>query len=457
VGDTRRRLVALAVLTIAAVLAAGCGARFDEQESLRAGNDGLTAGEGGSDVGVGEGDGEDVTTDTTTAGDGGSTGSTLVGGTGGGPSVPTTAGAIDPGPTTGITDTEIRIGYLVPITGAAPVPSQFNKGVEAYYKYVNDRGGINGRKIKVIVEDTTSSASVGKTRAQKLIEQDKVFAVVVLDRLENQKAIGEYLESRNVPNIEVQTPPDLARSSARWTFGITIDHAVQGRLIADYMVKALKAQKVAVIQENTPILDPGRKAFTDQVKSLGAQVVLERSIDGQGNDYSSEALALNQSGATATWLYMAPTPAAKLTNQADALGYHPTWFANSISWGFDLIFKVAPKALAGARAFSPWLPISDARTKTYQDAYRAQYNETPDDIGIIGWGVGQIVVEGMRRAGPQLGQNSYRNALQNLQFRPDVWAPMNFRPGVRQGGNVIAVLKEQGGVWALERDFTDRF
>ena len=65
--------------------------------------------------------------------------------------------------------------------------------------------------------------------------------------------------------------------------------------------------------------------------------------------------------------------------------------------------------------------------------------------------------EGMRRAGPQLGQNSYRNALQNLQFRPDVWAPMNFRPGVRQGGNVIAVLKEQGGVWALERDFTDRF
>ena len=145
------------MLVVAAVLAAGCGARFDEQESLRAGNDGLTAGEGGTDVGVGEGDGEGVTTDTTAAGDGGTTGSTLVGGTGGGPSVPTTAGAIDPGPTTGITDTEIRIGYLVPITGAAPVPSQFNKGVEAYYKYVNDRGGINGRKIKVIVEDTTSS------------------------------------------------------------------------------------------------------------------------------------------------------------------------------------------------------------------------------------------------------------------------------------------------------------
>lgn len=455
-GDTRRRLVALAVLTVAAVLAAGCGARFDEQESLRAGNDGLTAGEGGTDVGVGAGDGGEVATDTTAAGDGGSTGSTLVGGTGG-PSVPTTAGAVDPGPTTGITDTEIRIGYLVPITGAAPLPSQFDKGVEAYYEYVNARGGINGKKIEVIVEDTTSSASVGKTRAQKLIEQDKVFAVVVLDRLENQKAIGEYLESRNVPNIEVQTPPDLARSSAKWTFGITIDHVVQGRLIADYMVKVLKAQKVAVIQENTPILDPGRKAFTDQVRSLGAQVVLERSIDGQGNDYSSEALALNQSGATATWLYMAPTPAAKLTNQADALGYHPTWVANSISWGFDLIFKVAPKALAGARAFSPWLPISDARTKTYQDTYRAQYNETPDDIGIIGWGVGQIVVEGLRRAGPQLGQNSYRNALQNLQFRPDVWAPMNFRPGVRQGGNLIAVLKEQGGVWALERDFTDRF
>ena len=62
----------------------------------------------------------------------------------------------------------------------------------------------------MVVEDTQSQAEVGKDKAKKLIEEDKVFAVVVLDRLENQQAIGEYLNSRKVPNVEIQTPANLS-------------------------------------------------------------------------------------------------------------------------------------------------------------------------------------------------------------------------------------------------------
>jgi hypothetical protein len=75
----------------------------------------------------------------------------------------------------------------------------------------------------------------------------------------------------------------------------------------------------------------------------------------------------------------------------------------------------------------------------------------------VGWGVGQIVAEGLRRAGKDLGQNAFRNAMQNMKYRPDLWAPLSFGPGVRQGANVVAVLKESGGRWALERDFTGSF
>ena len=77
----------------------------------------------------------------------------------------------------------------------------------------------------MIIEDTQSQAEVGKDKAKKLIEDDHVFAVVVLDRLENQQAIGEYLNSRRVPNIEIQTPANLAQDQV-WSFGVTIDHAV---------------------------------------------------------------------------------------------------------------------------------------------------------------------------------------------------------------------------------------
>jgi ABC-type branched-subunit amino acid transport system substrate-binding protein len=298
---------------------------------------------------------------------------------------------------------------------------------------------------------------VGKDKAKKLIEDDHVFAIVVLDRLENQQAIGEYLNSRKVPNIEIQTPANLAPSQV-WSFGVTIDHGVQGKLVADYFVNVLKAKKVAIVSENTPTLDPGRNAFTKEIGKLHATVSYAKTVEGQANDFSNEALGLESSGASAVWLYMAPTPAATLANQANAAGFHPVWFANSISWAFDLVFVVGPKSLKGARAFSPWLPLSDPRTDAYKKAYSQQNpGLAPDDLGLVGWGVGQIVAEGLRNAGSQLGQNSFRNALQHLQFRPDVWAPLDFHPGVREGANVVAVLKEDGGHWALEQDFTGRF
>lgn len=470
IGLRRLRLAVVATVVLA-LGAQACGARFDDGFEGQAG-DGTGSGELPQYAGT-AGSPQQTQPDDGYAETGDSSSPAAIGGgeatqpaaprTGqegeaapSGPSGAPTAVSVEPGPAPGVTKDEIRIGYLLPITGAAPVPADFDKGVRAYYDEINSTGGLNGRQIRVVIKDTQSQATVGKNRAQELIEQDKVFTVVVLDRLENQKAIGEYLDSRSVPNIQIQTPASLAKDQS-WTFGVTIDHAVQGRLIADYFVKVLKAPKVAIVYENTPILHPGRDTFTQQAKALGVEVVYSKAIDGQANDFSSEALGLREAGATATWLYMAPTPAAKLANQADAAGYHPTWFANSISWGFDLIFRVAPKALAGARAFSPWLPLSDPRTKAFQDAYRKHNGEEPNDLGIVGWGVGQIVVEGIKRAGPELGQNSFRHSMQHLDFRPDVWAPLNFAPGTRQGANVVAVLREGGGRWVLERDFVASF
>jgi branched-chain amino acid transport system substrate-binding protein len=446
-----RRVRLVTALVILAVLAAACGARFEDEGNAGdggLGSDQVSAG-GGEVTGPG---------DTTVEGGETATTTTVAGASGGGVTTSVAAGSIDPGSTQGVTATEIKIGYLLPISGAAPVPQSFSKGVNAYYDDVNKKGGVDGRRIRVVVEDTESQASVGKTKAQKLIEQDKVFAIVVLDRLENQKAIEDYLEARRFPNIQIQAPPDLAKSDYKWTFGVTIDHVVQGKLIADYFVRVLKATKVNVVYENTPILEPGVNAFKAEMSKLGGQVVVSRTIDGNGNDFSSEALQLSNSGASVTWLYMAPTPAAKLANQADALNYHPTWFANSISWAFDLIFVVAPKAFAGARAFSPWLPVSDSRSAEYQRVYRTNNpnDPPPDDIGLIGWGVGQIVVQGLRGTKP-LGQNTFRESMQNMRFRPDIWAPLSFGPGVRFGANVVAVLKEGGGRWVLERDFTGGF
>jgi branched-chain amino acid transport system substrate-binding protein len=441
------------------LLTASCGARFPRTTTTRAGQASDVSGESASA-------GDEVvagTTDTTPAGDaaatgagGGATaagGATKAAGAGASAGAP---GSVDPGPAPGVTATNIKIGYLLPLSGAAPVPSNFDKGANVYWNYINSKGGIFGRKVTPVIKDTQSNGQVGKDQAKALIEVDKVFAIVVLDRLENQQQIGEYLDARHFPNVEIQTPANLDKGQT-WTFGVTIDHALQGRLIADYFIHTLHATKAAVVYENTPALKPGVDAFKAEMSKLGGQVTYSSAINGNDNDFSQQARALATSGATACWMYMAPTPAAKLANQADLAGYHPTWFANSISWAFDLTFTVAPKALIGARAFSPWLPLSDPRTNTYQQAYRSQTGETPDDLGIVGWGVGEIVGKGLELAGKTLGQNGFRNAMQNMKYAPDIWAPLTFGPGVRVGANVVAVLKQEGNHWALDRDFSSSF
>jgi len=414
----RRRTAILGLLALLPLVGGACGERFEEDDATG---------------GLGPGAPEASATTT-------------------GPALPSGRGR-----TNGVTDDEIKIGYLLPLTGAAPVPSRFDKGVTAYWDYVNARGGIHGRQVTVVVEDTESQAEIGKDKAKKLVEDDEVFAVVVLDRLENQDAIGQYLNDLEVPTISIQTPADLPADQI-WNFGVTIDHRVQGALVADYLVRDLGLSRLGVIHENTPALDPGVEAFEAEARELGADVVISRSIEGQAADFLNEALALSESRAEAVWLYMAPLPAARIANQSNDAGFHPIWFANSISWAFDLTFLVGPESLEGARAFSPWLPLSDPRTNEYQEQYRANNDgETPDDLGLVGWGVGQIVAAGLEAAGPDLGQNSFRDAMQHLRFAPDVWAPLDFDDGVRQGANRIAVLAEEDGRWVVERDFTSEF
>jgi len=373
------------------------------------------------------------------------------------PAQPTT---VDPGRKTGITATTIKLAYLIPKTGAAPVPPQLEQGIRVYWDYLRTKGGIAGRNVDVTIYDTTSNEQVAREVAQQAVD-DGNFAVLALDRLGVQQAIGKFLDDRAVPNLQVQTPVNLP-TSQRWTFGLTIDHDSQGTMIADYFKRVLNAKKVAVVYETDNTLKPGVEAFKAEANKVGLDVAYETQIDGNGNDFSAQARSLNESGATATWLYMAPIPASKLTNQSEAIGYHPTWFANSISWNFDIVFgKGTNQSLRGARAFSPWPALSDPRTATYRSAYQRLYADPPEDLGIPGWGIGQIVAAGLKQVGVDLGQNNFRAAMQNLTTgatstvdgTPMLWSPLRFGPGVRTGANQVITFKEQNLAWTGEADY----
>jgi len=372
-------------------------------------------------------------------------------------------GTFDPGPHPGVTDTEITACTLVPLTGAAPVPTTWDKGASLYWDYLNKRGGVYGRKVRLVVKDTGSDAATALARARECINE-QTFGFTVLDRLEVSSTVGRFLNDQGIPHVLIQAPATSATdpgSDQVNTFGITIDHRAQGRLIADYFTTGdLAGKRYAYVRENVPDLVPSVEAFKARLRQRGGNLVAEDAVDGQGNDFSSTVLKLKQAKADVVWFYGAPTPLIMLAQQSQAAAYHPIWFGNSISWNFDVVAQVgnASGALNGARAFSPWVALSTPAADDYKAAYREFYpNETADDIGLAGWGVGEVVHAALLTAGRSLGRNTMRSALQSLNTTPKTWSPERFGPGVRVGSNSVVEFRIDGSHWDQVGTFRSSF
>ena len=195
-------------------------------------------------------------------------------------------------------------------------------------------------------------------------------------------------------------------------------------------MKESSAEKVAVVYENTPALSPGRDAVREGGRQARRQGrVSARPSTPQANDFSNEALGLKQErarrgvalhGADARGQAREPGRRRRLppdlVRQLDLVGLRPR------------VQGRAARRLAGARAFSPWLPLSDPRTDTYKQEYREPVHRGRRTISGSSAGAwARSWRKGLEQAGKDLGQNGFRNAMQHLNFAPDLWAPVAFR------------------------------
>jgi len=474
---------ALVVGTSAALLlTTGCAARFDRpapgsQEALSQG-EGLPPDQGGLGT-----TGTATTGGTGAIGTGGTTGS-VVGTTGGSTTGATgatsgsttgttsgtttgTTGPVSPGSTTGINGSTITIGLFVPKTGAAPVPPTVDAQVQNYFDYVQSKGGIFGRNVKVNIYDTQSTEAGARSAVQRA-QSDKIFVAVSLDRLTVAGALVTALHQAGIPHLVTQLPPKQQVPSDAFVIGA--EQQSHGPQIADYMAHTLKVKKVGIVTETDPGLYAARDAFIKEARAQGLEVVHSEAVDPGANQYLAETQKLKNDGAQAVWLYMAPNVAINIAKESQSISYHPIWVGNSISWGFNLALTPAQGAFDGARAFSPWGGLDDPRYKVFNQVDTAGRTRQDKDIGLAAWGFGQIVARAIKDAGPGLGRNSFLHAMEGLRIGtqdvvtgvPMCWSPLDFTGGKRFGsGNRMIVLRAQGSgasqSWATESDYRSVF
>ena len=343
------------------------------------------------------------------------------------------------GSTPGVTASTITIGGTVPITGPAALFGSVGRGADAYFKYVNAHGGVNGRKIKYLYRDDGYDPSKTVALTRELVENDKVFAIFSTIGTDNTVATTDYLNAAKVPQLFAGTGTARVGDNFKshpWTMGYLPSFRAEGAIYGRAIAKQPGA-KVAVLSEAS---DFG-KDMTDGLKSgLGARgsaIVAEQAYQPTDTSIDSQMSTLHASGANVLVLNVTPQYAILAYLAAHKFGWHPKIYISSICISpnvMDIVRASVGQDVNGSLSIAF---VKDPTDKVWaKDPVVALYHSVltkyapgakPEDVyNFYGMGVAFTMVDALKHAGKNPTRASLLTAAQHLnEINPFM------RPGVK--------------------------
>src|SRR3982074_1697783 len=235
---------------------------------------------------------------------------------------------------TGATDTEIKIGNIMPYSGPASAYGVIGKTEAAYFKKINAEGGINGRKINFISYDDAYSPPKTVEQARKLVESDEVLFIFNPLGTPPNSAIQKYMNSKKVPQLFVATgatkwndPKDFP-----WTMGWQPNYQSESRIYAKYILKNKPDAKIAVLYQNDDYGKDYLKGFKDGLGDKAAtMIVIEESFETTEPTVDSHIVKLKSTNADVFINISTPKFAAQSIKKAAEIGWKPLHFLNNVS------------------------------------------------------------------------------------------------------------------------------
>ena len=234
----------------------------------------------------------------------------------------------------GATDTEIKIGNIMPYSGPASAYGVIGKTEEAYFKKINAEGGINGRKINFISYDDTYSPPKTVEQARKLVESDEVLFIFNPLGTPPNSAIQKYMNAKKVPQLFVATgatkwndPKDFP-----WTMGWQPNYQSETQIYAKYILKEKPNAKIGVLYQNDDYGKDYLKGLKDGLGAKGASmIVMEESYEVSQPTIDSHMVKLKSSGADVFINITTPKFAAQAIKKNAEIGWKPLHFLNNVS------------------------------------------------------------------------------------------------------------------------------
>jgi branched-chain amino acid transport system substrate-binding protein len=245
---------------------------------------------------------------------------------------------------TGATDTEIKIGNIMPYSGPASAYGVIGKTEEAYFKKINAEGGINGRKINFVSYDDAYSPPKTVEQARKLVESDEVLIVFNSLGTPPNTAIQKYLNTKKVPQLFVATgatkwndPKDFP-----WTMGWQPNYQSESQIYAKYILKHKPDAKIAVLYQNDDYGKDYLKGFKDGLGAKAASmIIVEESYEVSQPTIDSNIVKLKSLNADVFFNITTPKFAAQAIKKMNEIGWKPLHFLNNVSSSIGSVMKPA--------------------------------------------------------------------------------------------------------------------
>ena len=336
-------------------------------------------------------------------------------------------GAPAPAQTPGVTATEIKVGNTNPYSGPASAYGTIGKAIGAYFKKVNDEGGINGRKINYITYDDSYSPPKAVEMVRKLVEQDQVALLFQTLGTPTNSAVHKYMNAQKVPHLFVATGATKWNDPKHfpWTMGWQPNYQTEGRIYAQYILKNLPDAKIGILYQNDDYGKDYRKGLLDGLGDAAKKmVVLEQTYEVTDPTIDSQIVNLKNSGANVFFNVTIPKFAVQAIKKAHDIGWKPTHFLNNVSSSLGTVLK--PAGLDASRGLITALyqkEITDPQWKNdkgYLDwvAWMKKYypeGALDDQANAYGYLVAQTLVHVLKQCGKDLSRENIMKQAGNIK------------------------------------------
>jgi branched-chain amino acid transport system substrate-binding protein len=365
---------------------------------------------------------------------------------------------------TGASDTEIKIGNIMPYSGPASAYGVIGKTETAYFNKINAEGGINGRKINFISYDDGYSPPKAVEQARKLVESDEVLVVFNPLGTPSNSAIQKYLNSKKVPQLFVATgatkwndPKDFP-----WTIGWQPSYQSEARIYAKYLMKEKPDGKIALLYQNDDFGKDYLKGLKDGLGSKSSMIMAEESYETTEPSIDGHIVKLKATGADVFISITTPKFAAQAIKKLAEIDWHPMHIVSNVSAsvggvlqpaGFENSQGMLSAAYAKDGADPQW--DNDPGMKKFFEFLAKYYPDANklDGSVVYGYGVAQTLVQVLKQCGDDLTrENVMKQAAGLKNFETDTLLPgikINTSPTDFAPINQLKMMRFKGEKWDL--------